>query len=345
MIIGLTGSFCGGKDSAAEYLGEKGFKHFSLSDIIRDECRKKKKKLTRTNLQKIGIELREKFGDTVLAERALKKAGDGKDYIITSIRHPDEVKALMKDKNFFLVKVDAPVRVRFERMAARKREEDPETFEKFLKLEGMEMEGSGSGQRIRECNEMAKIILVNDSSFDVLKEKVDKMVNDLKKKIVKKELKPRPSWDEYFMKIATLVGERSTCVRHHVGAIAVKGKRVLATGYNGAVAGTKDCLELGCLRNELGIASGTRHEICRAIHAEQNVVVQAAIHGISIKDATIYCTHSPCILCAKILANAKIKEVVTFSEYADQSFKELFKEAGIKFRKIKKPEMEISFLE
>src|SRR3989337_198341 len=103
----------------------------------------------------------------------------------------------------------------------------------------------------------------------------------------------RPSIDEYFLKIASVVAERATCRRHHVGAVAVKDKHILSTGYNGAPAGLKDCMELGCLRDELGIASGTRHEICRGIHAEQNVIIQAALHGVSIEGATIYCTHTP----------------------------------------------------
>jgi len=122
----------------------------------------------------------------------------------------------------------------------------------------------------------------------------------------------RPNIGEYFLKIASVVAERSTCVRHHVGAVAVRDKHILSTGYNGAAAGMKDCLELGCLRNELKIESGTRHEICRAIHAEQNVIIQAALHGVSLEGSTIYATHSPCILCAKMLANARIKKFVTF---------------------------------
>ena len=106
---------------------------------------------------------------------------------------------------------------------------------------------------------------------------------------------PRPSADEYFLKIASVVAERSTCLRHHMGAVAVKDKHILTTGYNGAAAGLKDCLELGCLRNENNIPSGTRTEICRAIHAEQNVIIQAALHGVSLEGCTIYCTHTPCI--------------------------------------------------
>jgi dCMP deaminase len=141
----------------------------------------------------------------------------------------------------------------------------------------------------------------------------------------------RPSIDEYFLKIASVVAERSTCMRHHVGAVAVRDKHILSTGYNGAAAGLKDCLELGCLRDELKILSGTRHEICRGIHAEQNAIIQASLHGVSIEGSTLYCTHSPCILCAKMLVNARIERFVTFGKYADNSFVELFKEAGITF--------------
>src|SRR3990172_5661057 len=147
----------------------------------------------------------------------------------------------------------------------------------------------------------------------------------------------RPSWDEYFMKMALLVAERATCLRHHVGAVIVKDKRMLTTGYNGAPAGTKDCLELGCLREELNIPSGTRHEICRAIHAEQNALIQAALYGISVAEGTIYCTHSPCILCAKMLVNAKISRFITCGDYADKTFEPLFKEAGVEFIRIKRP--------
>lgn len=155
----------------------------------------------------------------------------------------------------------------------------------------------------------------------------------------------RPSWDEYFLKLAFLVAERSTCLRHHVGAVLVRDKRVLTTGYNGAPSGTKDCLELGCLREELGIPSGERHEICRAIHAEQNAIIQAGLHGINIEGSTIYSTHSPCILCAKMLVNAKIKSYVTCSDYPDKSFRPLFKEIKIKFLKIKRPKLQITVLD
>jgi dCMP deaminase len=151
--------------------------------------------------------------------------------------------------------------------------------------------------------------------------------------------------DEYFLKIASVVAERSTCRRHHIGAVAVKDKHILATGYSGAPAGAKDCLELGCLRDELGIPSGTRHEICRAIHAEQNVIIQAGLHGVSLEGATVYCTHTPCVLCAKMLVNARIKRFVSFGKYSDDTFIELFREAGIQVDIQDRPSAEITFLD
>jgi dCMP deaminase len=155
----------------------------------------------------------------------------------------------------------------------------------------------------------------------------------------------RPEIDEYFLKIASVVAERSTCRRHHVGAVAVKDKHILATGYNGAPSGLKDCLELGCLRDQLEIPSGTRQEMCRGIHAEQNVIVQASLHGVSLEGSTIYCTHTPCVLCAKMLTNAKIKRYVSFGKYNDDSFVELFKAAGIEVDIKKKPPAEIDYLD
>ena len=155
----------------------------------------------------------------------------------------------------------------------------------------------------------------------------------------------RPDIDEYFLKIASVVAERSTCRRHHVGAVAVKNKHILATGYNGAPSGLKDCLELGCLRDEQNIPSGERQEICRGIHAEQNVIIQATLHGVSLEGGTIYATHTPCVLCAKMLVNAKIKRFVSFGRYNDNTFVALFKEAGIEVDIKNRPSSTISYLE
>jgi len=155
----------------------------------------------------------------------------------------------------------------------------------------------------------------------------------------------RPDSDEYFLKIASVVAERSTCRRHHVGAVAVRNKHILATGYNGAPSGLKDCLELGCLRDEQGIPSGERQELCRGIHAEQNVIIQASLHGVTLEGSTIYATHTPCILCAKMLVNAKIKRYISFGRYNDDAFINLFKEAGIELDIKKRPSSRISYLD
>ncbi|HOX54144.1 MAG TPA: cytidine/deoxycytidylate deaminase family protein [Candidatus Omnitrophota bacterium] len=147
----------------------------------------------------------------------------------------------------------------------------------------------------------------------------------------------RPSWDEYFLEVAELVSKRATCLRRHVGAVLVKDKRILATGYNGAPSGIKHCLDDGdCLRVKLGIPSGQRHELCRGLHAEQNVLIQAALHGISTKDSILYLTNQPCIICAKMLINAGIKEIVISDGYPDEMSRSLLKEAKIILRKPKK---------
>jgi dCMP deaminase len=161
----------------------------------------------------------------------------------------------------------------------------------------------------------------------------------------RKIFKNRITLDDYFLKIALVVGERSTCLRHNVGAVAVRDKYILSTGYNGAPRNTGHCIELGCLRDKLKITSGTQQQICRAVHAEQNVIVQASLHGVSLEGATIYCTHTPCIICAKMIVNAGAVKFVTFSDYNDLEFLRLFKEAGIKSIKLPKPSNLISELE
>lgn len=139
----------------------------------------------------------------------------------------------------------------------------------------------------------------------------------------------RPSWDEYFSRIAHEVSKRSTCMRRHVGAILVLDKRILATGYNGAPRGVRHCREVGCLRAKHNVPSGTRHELCRGLHAEMNALIQAATHGVRVQDATLYSTTFPCSLCAKMLINGGVRRVVAQSDYADPLAKELLSEAGV----------------
>lgn len=152
----------------------------------------------------------------------------------------------------------------------------------------------------------------------------------------KKAKSLRPSWEEYFMDITHLVSKRSTCLRRQVGAIIVKDKKILTTGYNGAPSKIRHCIDIGCLREKLGIPSGERHELCRGLHAEQNAIIQAAYHGVEIRGATLYCTNHPCIICSKMIINAGIKRIVYEEGYADELAKKMLKESGINVEKFKR---------
>jgi len=151
----------------------------------------------------------------------------------------------------------------------------------------------------------------------------------------KKNFYTRPSWDEYFLEVARLVSKRATCLRRRVGALLVKDKKILATGYNGAPSGLGHCLDIGCLREKLKIPSGQRHELCRGLHAEQNVILQAALYGVSTRGSILYVTNQPCIICVKMLINAGIKEIVISGDYPDKMAKDFLREAKIKIRTIK----------
>ena len=139
----------------------------------------------------------------------------------------------------------------------------------------------------------------------------------------------RPTWDEYFSEITRQVATRSTCLRRHVGAVIVQNRRILATGYNGPPSGLPHCDETGCLRTQLGIPSGQRQEICRGLHAEQNAIIQAALHGVAISGSSIYITHQPCITCAKMIINSGIKRVVCLGTYPDEMARALLHDAQI----------------
>jgi len=332
MIIGLTGPNASGKGVVGEYLREKGFECFSLSDIIREEATKRGLDHSRINLIDVGNDLRTKYGPAVLAKRISEKV-NGSNVVVDSIRNPHEVEQLKKSKEFILIGIEAPPEVRFRREVERGRVGAPKSLQEFIIQEEIENSKDELSQQLRKCMNMTDVVIVNNSTMDVLKRKIDQIIWK------------RPSWDEYFLKMSLLVAERSTCLRHHVGCVLVKEKRVLTTGYNGAPSGTKDCLKLGCLRDEKKIPSGERHEICRATHAEQNALIQACIHGISVEGGTMYCTHSPCILCAKMIVNARIKKFVTCGKYADQSFKELFDQVEIEFVVLPKPDTMINVLD
>jgi dCMP deaminase len=328
MIIGITGSFCAGKDTVAKYLQEKhGFGHVSLSDLIREELKQKNIPITRENLQDYANKVRANQGHSYFAEKALKKIDKTANFVVTSIRHPAEVKALQQDSSFFLVFVDAPTAVRFKRMQSRteRKEDDAKTLKEFVASENKEMAKSGPGQQLGECKKLAKIVLNNESTEDKLSLKVDNIVKDIFIKFIKSG---RPSKEEYYLQIAEEVAARSNCLSSKFGAIIVREDQIISTGYNGAPRKTRDCIDRGsCLRREIKVPSGHRYELCRSVHAEQNALVNAARAGVSLLNGDLYMygvkvsgdqrkpiNSFPCFICKKMLINAGIGRVIARTE-------------------------------
>lgn len=330
MLIGLTGKNGSGKGELARFLRERGFEYRSLSDVLREEAKKRRKPVTRKNLIAIGNELRGKFGAGVLGKKLLETLEVDKHYVIDSIRHPEEVKALKSKSNFVLVCVSAPAKTRFRRVKARKRENDPTTLAEFLKLEKTEGKSKiGSDQQLNKTLSLADHTIQNAGTIEALHEKVAKLMMKVAKAV------KRPNWDEYFMGIAKVVSLRSNCVKRKVAAVIVKDKRVISTGYNGTPRGVKNCNEGGCPRCNSFTSSGTKLEECLCSHGEENAITQAAYHGVTIGGSTIYTTFSPCLLCTKMIINCGIHEVVYNQNYplASTAFR-LLKEAKIHTRKL-----------
>ena len=331
MIIGLTGKNGSGKGEVARFLKERGFEYFSLSDVIREELRKRRKAVTRENLIREGNELRKKFGAGVLAKRIIERIEMDRNYVIDSIRHPAEAKALKAQNGFVLLNITASPKVRFGRLKKRSRENDPKTFEEFKKLERVEGKSAvGSDQQLNETIELADRAVQNPGTLKQLEAEVTRIVMEIAQK------KKRPNWDEYFLGIARVVALRSNCVKRKVAAVIVKDKRIISTGYNGTPRGVKNCNEGGCPRCNQLASSGTKLEDCLCSHGEENAITQAAYHGVNIKDSMLYTTYSPCLLCTKMIINSGIREVVFNVDYplAEVSTK-LLREAGVQVRKAK----------
>lgn len=331
MILGITGDYCSGKDTVAEILQRMNFYHISLSDLLRDELRKEKKKVTRGNLLRKGNELREKEGPDVLAKIVLKKVKDGENYAFTSIRNPSEVELLQKREDFLLVNVTAPESMRLKRIVRRNRgENDPKTLRELREREKQENSNNPNSQQLQKVAKMAKVIVVNNSSLEKLETKVQKLVRDWLFKLQES----RPDWDNYFMNIAEQVKMRSTCMSAKKGAIIVKNKMILSTGYNGSPKGIEHCTKGGCKRctsRHLGkIKSGVYTEPCICCHSEENAIVQAACNGTSTQGAVLYTTFTPCTTCSKMIINAGIKAVIAKIKYPDDVGTRLLKQAGVK---------------
>ena len=250
MIIGITGTNAAGKGEAAKYLIEHHeFQSYSLSDVLREELATVGAEASRENLIEKGNRLREDEGPGVLARRIVDRIQRIPNYVtanivIDSIRNPSEVEELRKLPGFYLVVIDAPVEVRFERERARGRVGAAASLEQFIELENLERSTDPHKQQLDTVMKMADRQISNHWILPALHREVERIVYR------------RISWDEYFMKMAFLVAERSTCLRHHVGAVIVRDKKILTTGYNGAPSGAEDSLQLGCLRDQLHIKSG-----------------------------------------------------------------------------------------
>jgi dCMP deaminase len=331
MIIGLTGPNAAGKGEAARFLTSKGFIFHSLSDVVREEAERMGLELTRQNLIETGRNLRAGQGTGFLAQEILRRIEPDQNYVVDSFRHPDEVAVFRGKPGFYLIAIQAAPDVRFDRIRERARENDPQTMEDFLALEEREASSDvEEGQNLTGTCSLADFVVDNDSDLEQLRERLSEITRRILSEM------SRPSWDEYFMKIAQVAALRSNCVKRKVGAVIVRDKRVISTGYNGTPRGTKNCYEGGCPRCNNLADSGTRLDECLCSHGEENAITQAAYHGVSVKDATLFTTFAPCLMCTKMIINAGLREIVFNQEYPlnDSSFA-LLREAGVLCRRLK----------
>lgn len=331
MIIGITGKNGCGKGEVAGFLMESGYEYHSLSDLLRDELLSRGKETSRENLIAIGNEFRAAHGAGALAELVLQRIGIDAHAVVDSIRNPFEVEVLRRRrKDFHLLSIEASPEIRFKRTLLRDREGDPKTYEEFLDVEAREASTSDpTTQQMDRTAEMADAVVYNNGTVEDLREQVRQVVQALAAN------QSRPDWDEYFMNIARVAALRGNCIKRKVAAVIVKDRRVISTGYNGTPRGITNCNEGGCPRCHHFGTSGENLEECLCSHAEENAIVQAAYHGVSIKDGTIYTTYSPCLMCTKMIINSGLIEVVYSKAYSIEDLPlKLLAEAEIKARQI-----------
>ncbi len=330
MIIGLTGLNGAGKGEAAEFLKKRGFRYYSLSDVIREELEKEGKPVTRQNLIESGNRLRQQYGTSILADRILKRLDSDKNYVVDSFRNPNEVAAFRSRKDFILLKITADPEIRFERVRQRARENDPKTWQEFQKLESAETTGKDlTLQQLVLTAEEADLEIENNNTLEQLHGQLKKNLQNILMNA------PRPNWDQYFMEIAKVVALRSNCVKRKVAAVIVKDRRIISTGYNGTPRGVRNCNEGGCPRCASMEQSGAKLDECLCSHAEENSITQAAYHGVSIKGSTLYTTFSPCLICTKMIINSGIAEVVFQQDYMlATTAADLLREAEVRLRQI-----------
>ncbi len=330
MILGVSGPYGAGKGEVVEYLRARSFYALSLSDVLRDELRTRGEAESRERMIAIGNELRARHGPGALAEKICARLRPDRNYVIDSIRHPAEVATLRAlGRGFRLLWVDADPKLRIERLRSRNRPGDPASLDSMLEQEARERSGGGeSAQQLDAVAALADVEVRNESSLSALHASVQGVLEA-------SASFQRPSWDEYFLQVARVVASRSNCVKRHVGAVIQRDRRIVSTGYNGTPRGTRNCNEGGCPRCNSFAESGTRLDECLCSHGEENAITQAAYHGVSVRDATIYTTFFPCLFCTKLIINAGLAEVVYNATYAlDDVAKKLLEQAGVRVRRV-----------
>lgn len=330
MLLGVAGPNGSGKGAIIEFLEQRSFYVHSLSDVIREKLAERGLEESRERMIETGRELRAVGGPGVLAERLVAGLTPDRNYAIDSIRHPAEVAALRASgQPFHLIWVDADPATRLARIRERGRPGDPQTAEELRRLEALE-QGSDdpAAQQLDAVRQLAGHVVRNDGSLEELHDAVNEVFRE-------SLFFERPSWDEYFMSIAEVVASRSNCVKRKVAAVVTRDRRIISTGYNGTPRGARNCNEGGCPRCNSLAPGGTRLDECLCSHGEENAITHAAYHGVSLRDATIYTTFSPCLQCTKMTINAGIIEVVYNANYPlGEASLALLREAGVKVRQL-----------
>jgi len=330
VILGISGPYGAGKGEAIAFLRERSFYALSLSDVIRDELRLRGESETRERMIETGNAMRAAGGPAALAERLLAQLLPDRNYVVDSIRHPAEVEALRRaGSGFRLLWVDADEATRVERLRRRGRSGDPGTLDELRRLEGRELASDDpAGQQLLAVRELSDFHVRNDGDLPSL----HRVLQGVLERCLHFE---RPGWDEYFMRIARMVASRSNCVKRKVGAVIVRDRRIISTGYNGTPRGTRNCNEGGCPRCNSFAQGGTRLDECLCSHGEENALTQAAYHGVSVRGASLYSTFCPCLTCTKMIINAGIEEVVFNADYPlGKVSLSLLHEAGVVVRQI-----------
>ncbi len=326
--IGLAGLNGAGKGEVIRHLERWSFHSVSLSDVIRQDLAEDELEPTRAHMIERGRALRERLGAGALAERVIGGLAPNCNHVIDSVRTPAEVETLRAAGDFRLWWIEAPAKIRFERIRQRARSGDAETFEAFEAQQARELESRDpAGQQLLRVRDLADELIPNSRDLEALHRRLDDL---LRNSLFFRE---RPSWDQYFMSLAQVASTRSNCIKRKVGAVVVIDRRVVSTGYNGTPRGVRNCNEGGCPRCAGGAESGTRLDECLCSHAEENVITQAAYHGVSLRGSMVYTTLFPCLICAKLIINAGVSEVVYEAPFpVMESSQSLLVEAGVKIR-------------